>query len=173
MVTEEFTRNVANLLKLTPDTDVSKVGESGNGSGDDDMFTFVATVDGLDFHVEVTGPYWEGEAAHPFNLSREARRQFIDRYQIGRFCIEEAAGNGADLDQLSLDGDDVTYAKDAISDILTVIAGAAGTLRKNPDDDKLKIVWDVRALEDARELLDQAYTAWTGDAEDYDVKSAA
>lgn len=92
-------------------------------------------------------------------LTHNANRMLNGRRLTGLRCLELASGGQA----VKPDDEDIeTYASDAISDILTIVCGIAGTTSYGGT-----IPRDEDAWLKAKELLDHALRSWEGDAEDY------
>lgn len=62
-MTKDFTRRLAKFSELLGG-DLGKgpvVFESGNGMPEDDAYIFNVVIDGMNFNVEVFGPYWDAD----------------------------------------------------------------------------------------------------------------
>lgn len=95
-------------------------------------------------------------------LTADSLDQLERRSEIGVDCILLAHGGEGEL----LAEERETYAKDAISDILTALFGAAGSYVANHDGET-GLIPERFALNEARRLVEEAFESWTGDAEDY------
>jgi hypothetical protein len=96
------------------------------------------------------------------NLDTDSQETLERRVAIGDRCIV-IAHDGLDAEAYYMEGEDrETYAKDAISDILTALYGPEGvhtvgcSYESNGD-----------AGQNAQALLDAAFDSYAGDAEDY------
>lgn len=96
-------------------------------------------------------------------LTRDARRALSGRQLTGDQCINTAYGpHGVP------EGEDrETYAKDAISDILTALFGPAGTMKETSDGDGWIPVPNEFALNEARRVVEESFRCYEGDTEDY------
>jgi hypothetical protein len=99
-----------------------------------------------------------------YELDEDARDKLDRRSVVGRKCIGIAAGDAQTQDS-------ETFARDAISDILTALFGASGYFvlveQDGPDVARYERRDDPERLQLARTFLDMTLESWEGDAEDY------
>ena len=92
---------------------------------------------------------------------QDSQKLFDERATKGAKLIEQTWGRPVE------DEERESAAKDAVSDILTSLFGAAGSYF-DPGPGK---PWALRpnelALNDARAFIERAFESWVGDAEDY------
>lgn len=79
---------------------------------------------------------------------------------------EESVGNAAEHAFSEIHPEDrFSYARGAISDILTAVLGPAGSYSLKPSP---KLVYNDEAIRGAKNLLNAALLSYQGDAEDYE-----
>ena len=91
-------------------------------------------------------------------LTADSQRKLDERVSHGIQAVK-LVNNGADL---TLPEEREMAARDAISDILTALWGAPGYWKMGQG-----VRPNAFALNEARRVVEEAFTSWEGDAEDY------